>query len=166
MSRADGALSADEVKNCPGWPGEDCLESRKAAVLECVEDIPCNPCEVVCPAGAITVGSPITNLPSIDGAKCTGCGLCIAACPGLAIFVVEKNHGSDQAAVSLPYELLPLPHQGQTVRALDRNGSAIGRAKVLRVQKAKKFDHTHVVTIAVDRKYYNEARGIEVPGNG
>jgi len=65
VSRADGALSVEEVKNCPGWPGEDCLESRKVAVLECVEDIPCNPCEVACPAGAITVGSPITNLPSM-----------------------------------------------------------------------------------------------------
>jgi Fe-S-cluster-containing hydrogenase component 2 len=166
VSRADGALSADEVRACPGWPGEDCLDSGKVAVLECVEDIPCNPCEVICPAGAITVGSPITSLPAIDGAKCTGCGLCIAACPGLAIFVVEKNHDSGRAAVSLPYELLPLPRQGQAVRALDRSGSVLCPATVLRVQQAKRFDRTNVITIAVERKYYNEARGIEVLGNG
>ena len=91
MSREDGALELREVKGCPGWPGEECLERKKVAVLECVEDIPCNPCEVSCPTGAIVVGAPITNLPRIDGEKCTGCGLCVAVCPGLAIFLVERN---------------------------------------------------------------------------
>ncbi len=166
MSRADGALTAEEIRGCPGWPGDGCVESRKVAVLECVEDIPCNPCEIVCPVGAITVGSPITNLPAIDGRKCTGCGLCIAACPGLAIFVLDKNYSAEQATVSLPYELLPLPREGQIVNALDRSGARACRATVVKVQKAKKFDRTRVVTIAVEKPYVNEVRGIEVDGDG
>jgi Fe-S-cluster-containing hydrogenase component 2 len=162
MSRADGALTLYEVRGCPGWPGESAMRGRRVAVLECVEDIPCNPCEVVCPTGAISVGIPITNLPSISGDACTGCGLCVAACPGLAIFLVDERHSAQAGAVSLPYELLPLPREGDTVKALDRAGRFLCSARVLKVQKAKSFDRTNVVTIAVAREHVHEARGIEV----
>jgi formate hydrogenlyase subunit 6/NADH:ubiquinone oxidoreductase subunit I len=162
MSREDGALELGEVKSCPGWPGEECLEKRKVAVLECVEDIPCNPCEVACPTGAIVVGTPITNLPRMDGEKCTGCGLCVAICPGLAIFLVERNRPDGKAAVTLPCEILPLPRAGDEVRALDRKGNFLCRAKVLRVHDAKKYDRTRVVTVSVEKRFCDEARGIEV----
>ncbi len=166
MSRADGALNTKEVQSCPGWPGQDCLDQKRVAVLECVEDIPCNPCEVACPTGAITIGTPITNLPTILGEKCTGCNLCVAICPGLAIFVVEKNYSDEFAAVSLPFELLPLPKEGQIVRALDRAGTFLCQAEVVRVQKAKRFDRTSVVTVCVEREFSDDARSIEVDQNG
>jgi len=166
MSREDGALELREVRACPGWPGEGCLDSRKVAVLECVEDIPCNPCEAVCPTGAIVVGAPITNLPRILGEKCTGCGLCVAVCPGLAIFVVDRNHAEGFAAITLPYELLPLPRAGEEVRALDREGRFLCLAKVLRVHEARKYDRTRVVTVSVARRFCDEARGIEVVSHG
>ncbi len=166
MSRADGALTAEEVMACPGWPGEEWLEKKKVAVLECVEDIPCNPCEVACPTGAITVGSPITNLPRIEADKCTGCNLCVAVCPGLAIFVVQKSFRDGLAAVSLPYELLPLPGEGDEVRALDRAGRFLCTATVVKIQKARKFDKTNVLTVSVERRYFNEVRSIEVAANG
>jgi Fe-S-cluster-containing hydrogenase component 2 len=166
MSRADGALSAQEVMNCPGWPGEEWLERKRVAVLECVEDIPCNPCEVACPTGAIAIGTPITNLPRISGDKCTGCNLCVAVCPGLAIFVVQKNFAEGLASVSLPYELLPLPGEGDEVRALDRAGGFLCMARVVKVQKARKFDRTNVVTVSVERRYFNEVRSLEAHRNG
>jgi Fe-S-cluster-containing hydrogenase component 2 len=166
MSRQDGALGAEEVMGCPGWPGAECLERRKVAVLECVEDIPCNPCEVACPTGAIVVGTPITNLPRIDGEKCTGCSLCVAICPGLAIFVVEKNHAEGLSAVTLPFELLPVPKAGDEVRALDRAGRFLCMAKVIKVHAAKKYDRTRIVTVSVEKRFCNEARGIEAVSNG
>jgi Fe-S-cluster-containing hydrogenase component 2 len=106
MGKSEGVLSFREVTQCPGWPGDEIIEEKRVALLECVEDIPCNPCEFICPKGAITVGSPITNLPVIDGNKCDGCLLCISICPGLVIFVLEKNYTDTLSTVSLPYELL------------------------------------------------------------
>jgi Fe-S-cluster-containing hydrogenase component 2 len=163
MGKADGVLSLEEILGVPGWPGEECIERKRVAVLECIEDIPCNPCEAACPAHAIAIGSPITNLPAIDGDRCTGCNVCVAICPGLACFVVEKNYSPELAAVSLPYELLPLPEAGDTVRALDRGGQYLCAAEVVRVQKARRFDKTNVVTITVAKGFVNEARSIEVP---
>jgi Fe-S-cluster-containing hydrogenase component 2 len=162
MSREDGVLSLEEVKACPGWPGDDAVEQNRVAVLECVEDIPCNPCEIVCPRGAIVIGSPITNLPVMDGSKCDGCYHCIAICPGLAIFVVEKNYTDNLATVSMPYELLPLPNKGDKVKALDRRGEFVCDAKVLRVLKAKRYDKTNIVTIEVNKKYFNDVRSIQL----
>jgi Fe-S-cluster-containing hydrogenase component 2 len=123
---SNGLVSLEEIKKCPGWPDQNYIDTRRDAVLECVEDIPCNPCETVCPQGAITVGDPIINLPVIHAEKCTGCNLCIAVCPGLAIVVVEKNYNDQCAALSLPYEFLPIPEQGRTVKTYDRDGNYIG----------------------------------------
>jgi len=162
VARADGALSLEEIAGCPGWPGEDCIERKRVAVLECVEDIPCNPCEAACPAHAIAIGSPITNLPAIDGERCTGCSVCVAICPGLACFVVEKNHSADLAAVAMPYELLPLPEVGDTVRALDRGGRYLCPGEVVQVQRAKRFDKTAVITVTVEKRFVNHARSMEV----
>jgi Fe-S-cluster-containing hydrogenase component 2 len=162
MSRSDGVLIQEEIRGCPGWPGNDIIEKKKVAVLECVEDIPCNPCETVCPVGAIRVDSPITNLPIIDGDKCTGCNLCIPICPGLAIFVLEKNYSADQSAISIPYELIPIPKRGDIVMALNRKGEKVCDATVIKVLKSKKFDRTNVITVAVDKEYCNEVRQIRV----
>jgi len=162
MSKSEGFLTVEEVKNCPGWPGDEIIESKRVAVLECVEDIPCNPCEVVCPKGAIKVGTPITKLPIIDGSLCDGCLQCISICPGLAIFVVEKNYNDELSAISLPYELLPVPAKGDSVKALDRKGVYLCDAKVVRVLKSAKFDKTVVVTIAVKKKHVNEVRSFQV----
>jgi Fe-S-cluster-containing hydrogenase component 2 len=161
VAQADGVLSPKELKSAPGWPGEEHIERKKVAVLECVQDIPCNPCEAACPAQAIAIGSPITNLPAIDGERCTGCAICVAICPGLACFVIEKNYTDELATVALPYELLPLPAVGNSVRALDRSGRELCPAEVLRVQRSKPFDKTAVVTITVPKRFVHEARSIE-----
>ena len=162
MARSDGILTLDEVKGCPGWPGDEIIEKRRVVIAECVEDIPCNPCEIGCKQGAIKVGTPITNLPVVDGRKCDGCGLCIAICPGLAVFVVEKNYTEKLSAISLPYELLPVPRKGDIVRGLDRGGSYVCDAEVIKVMQSKKFDRTVIVTVTVGKVFVNEVRGIRV----
>jgi Fe-S-cluster-containing hydrogenase component 2 len=163
MARAEGVLTIDEILKSPGWPGEKVIEEKRVAVLECVEDIPCNPCEAICPVGAIVVGSPITNLPVIDGDKCTGCYQCIAICPGLAVFVIEKNHSEHLSSVSMPYEFLPLPKRGDRVRGLNRKGEWVCDAQVESVVTSKKYDKTIVVTVTVEKKFCHVVRSIQCP---
>jgi Fe-S-cluster-containing hydrogenase component 2 len=163
MARVEGVLTVEEIKNFPGWPGDENIEKKRVAVLECVEDIPCNPCEEICPVGAIQVGEPVTNLPVIDGEKCTGCNQCIAICPGLAIFVVEKNHSEHLSSISMPYELLPLPGRGDGVKGLNRSGEVVCDALVESVLTSKKLDKTNIVTVTVEKKFCHEVRSVKSP---
>jgi len=135
-------------------------DNRSVPVIECYECIPCNPCEVACPFGCIQIGTPITNLPIVNFDKCTGCGQCVMACPGLAIFLVEQNYSATKAAVTFPYEFLPLPEKGEKVIALDRNGSKVSEGEVLRVTSIKKGDRTPLIKIAIPKKFANKVRHI------
>jgi Fe-S-cluster-containing hydrogenase component 2/bacterioferritin-associated ferredoxin len=132
----------------------------RVAVVECVQEIPCNPCESACPFGAIAVGDDITSLPALDGDKCTGCGSCVPGCPGLAIFIVDKSRSDGMAEIAFPYEYLPLPTEGDTVTAADRAGQGVCSAKVLEVKRNQNFNGTVVVTIMVPIEFADEARGI------
>ena len=129
-------------------------------IIECNECIPCNPCEVACPFGCIHIGTPITNLPIVESDKCTGCGQCVMACPGLAIFLVERNYSATKAAVTFPYEFLPLPEKGEKVIALDHNGSKVSEGEVLRVISTKKGDRTPLLKIAIPKEFANNVRHI------
>ena len=110
-----GLLTPELLNALPGVPDPQRMEEGPVAVIECAQEIPCNPCCRACPQGAITVAPVITALPSLRGEVCTGCGLCIPKCPGLAIFVVHKNYTESTSLVSFPYEYLPLPAVGDTL---------------------------------------------------
>jgi len=159
--RATGIPSKEELEASPGYPKSDCLARGPIVVIECVQDIPCNPCEGACPSGAIKVGNPITNLPVFDVEKCDGCGTCIPICPGQAIFRVDMTYQTDEATVSFPYEFLPLPKKGDVVQGIDRAGGAVCEAEVLRVQQPKGFDHTAVITVIVPKNMAMEVRSIK-----
>lgn len=116
-----GFLNSAELKEAGRYPSEERLAKGPVAVIECCQNIPCNPCETACRFGAITVGDPITNLPVLDESKCVGCGVCITNCPGLAIFVVDKSKGA--ATVSFPFEYLPLPEKEIPLKPLTEPGS-------------------------------------------
>jgi len=133
---------------------------RPYVAIECPQEIPCNPCETACPSGAIEVGDPIIRLPRFDPDKCTACARCVAACPGLAIFLIDPAFGDGQGTVSMPYEFLPLPAEGQAVRALDRDGRDVGEGRVVRVRNPKAFDATPVVTVAVAKDLLSTVRHI------
>ena len=130
-------------------------------IIECNECIPCNPCEAVCLFGCIQVGTTITNLPLLNLDKCTGCGQCVLACPGLAIFLLDRNYSKDKAAITLPYEFLPLPKKGEKVIALDRNGSKVCEGEVLNVILTKKGDRTALVKIAIPKEHADKVRSIK-----
>ncbi len=130
------------------------------AVIECPQEIPCNPCEAACPRHAITIGEPITNIPALDEGKCTGCGLCVPACSGLAIFVVDSDYSEMEATVAFPYEYLPLPARGDIVQVVDRLGAPVCGAKVLSVICPSRYDHTAVVTVAVPKGMEERVRSM------
>jgi Fe-S-cluster-containing hydrogenase component 2 len=145
--------------NKNGVPTKDLVESRfpdktkllkPKAVIECYEDIPCNPCETSCPFHAITVGPDINQQPKLDVDACTGCGICVTSCPGLAIIVAQTN--GDVATLKIPYEFLPRPIKGETWDAVDRGGTMVGDALIVAVQTAKTQDRTALVTLSIDPK--------------
>ena len=158
----DGILSQEELERL--LPSDDRFRKGPVAIIECIQDIPCDPCVGACPAHAITMREGITDRPHLDADKCTGCGLCLASCPGLAIFLVNVHHSKDKATVSLPYELLPVPQAGDFVAGLDREGKPVCRAKVLRVLSGKKLDHTRIITVEVPRRLAMTVRGIRCKG--
>lgn len=156
-----GLPSWEELKASPGIPCDKRLEEGPVAFIECVQEIPCNPCEEACPYGAIEVGKPITNLPKLKADKCKGCGICIAACPGLAIFKVHKNYSKTTSLVEFPFEYYPLPEKGEEVRCVNRAGEFITKGKVIKVVNLDKFDSTPLITVEIPKQYCLEVRSIQ-----
>ena len=150
-----GYVAETEITRFPGVTHQTGVHP----VIECTQNIPCNPCQDACPKHCIRIGSNITALPSIDESKqCTGCGMCVASCSGQAIFLVNEDCGDGTAEITLPYEFLPLPKTGDKGVALGRNGKPVCEAEVVKVRSAKAFDHTHLLTMKVAKKFAMQAR--------
>jgi Pyruvate/2-oxoacid:ferredoxin oxidoreductase delta subunit len=147
--RRDGVLRADEVAGTA--PNGERLRRGPVVVIECVENIPCDPCVAACPKGAITIDGDINETPRVDYEVCDGCGVCLSACPGLAIFAVDVSGDGEAGTVSLPYEFLPLPSVGEEVVTLDRAGAPVGSGRVRRVLSSKGLDRTPIVTLELPK---------------
>jgi Fe-S-cluster-containing hydrogenase component 2 len=160
--RRDGVLSQKELTSLVALPTRERLEAGPVVVVECIENIPCNPCAYACPRQAITIEGELTDIPKVDFAKCNGCTLCISKCPGLAIFVVNRDFSKTEATVTIPYELLPRPEVGGSVAGLDRAGRDVCRARVVKVLDTKALNRCAVVTVAVPKRYWNTVRSIRV----
>lgn len=132
---------------------------RAVAVVECFEEIPCDPCRTGCPVGAISFAGGISSLPQVSQEICTGCGLCVARCPGQAIFLVGRAQDGSGGSVTVPYEFLPLPQVEEEVELLDRQGQPVGTGRVDKVQAPPSFDGTAVVTLRVPAGDCDRVRG-------
>lgn len=126
-------------------------------VMECYEEIPCNPCSTSCPFHAVHMES-LNACPRCDYDACSGCGSCVSRCPGLACFVINETVGGGKIDITIPYEVLPLPKKGETVEVLGRDGSVVGSGEIVRVLSGEKLDHTNVVTMRVNQNLLYEAR--------
>lgn len=161
MLKNTGIITNEELK--PVLPTQTRLEKGPVAIIECLQDIPCDPCVSACPVKAIQMQSGITDRPQLDFETCTGCGACVPKCPGLAIFIVNMKHSvKGKALLSMSYELLPVPARDQEVDALDRAGKFVCKAKVARVINPPAYDRTAVVTIEVPADRINDIRAIKV----
>lgn len=156
-----GYISREELVACNQIVSDGRYAKGPVAVIECVQEIPCNPCEAACKFGAIAIGEPITTLPLLDEEKCTGCGICVAQCPGLAIFIVNKEYSATEATVGFPYEYTPVPNVGDDCEGVNRKGEVLCKAKVVKVQNPKSYDRTPVVTVAIPKEFADEVRSIK-----
>lgn len=95
------------------------------AIIECPQDIPCNPCEKSCPVGAIVVGEKINQQPDYDPSKCIGCGKCLSACPGRAILLIQYNYSDTTSKITIPFEFCSNIKKGSQVELLDKNGAHV-----------------------------------------
>ncbi len=156
MLAKDGIPSADDLHGVVPSLGR--LERGPVAVIECFQEIPCNPCADACPRGAITMPGNISAQPNFDESKCNGCGICVTRCPGLAIFIVDFSYSDTEAMIKIPYEFSPLPQKGEEVEAIDRAGRTAGLACVFRVQQQS--NRTTVLWLAVPKNIALNVRNI------
>lgn len=141
-----GFVAEEEITRYPG------VKKIKGIhpVMECTQNIPCNPCQDACPKKCIKIGENITSLPVVDEtAECVGCGMCVASCSGQAIFLVNEDYEEGYATVTMPYEFLPLPQKGDKGVAYNRAGEEVCEAEVVEVRTAPVFDKTNLLTIKV-----------------
>ena len=158
--KTTGILLGKELLSCPGVPTKKRMNQGPVAIIECVQEIPCDPCVDACRQGAIRIGEDITQLPQLMEDKCTGCGTCIAGCPGQAIFVVDLNYSKQKALIMIPYEFLPLPKLDSKVKALNREGKIVGEVKVVKVMNSRRNDRTPVISLLVPKELAMEVRNI------
>ena len=143
-------------------PNKERLANGPVVIIECFQEIPCDPCAIPCKLGAIKPFKDINDLPQVDFDKCTGCGVCISSCPGLAIFVIDENYSGEKSLIKLPHEMLPLPKKGEEVYALDRDGSVLGKAKVVKVLKVE--NKTNIISLEVPKSTVMKVRSVKVEG--
>ncbi len=127
---------------------------KPKAILECYEEIPCNPCSTSCPFDAIHIGENINKKPELDVDKCVGCGICITSCPGLAITVVSIK--GEKAIFKIPYEMSPKPIKGDIVSGINRHGEVICDVEIVRVDGHQRHDRTVILDVAVPLIYLHD----------
>ncbi len=163
---ASGYITLDDLRKVGNIPPNKILEERPVPIIEDIEEIPCTPCRDVCPTGAIIMPS-MNDPPKVMWEACTGCTLCVQACPGLAITLVNISFSrkvlkrNDIALVSIPYEMIPVPERGDRVRVYDRGHNYLCDSEVYSVIKSIKFG-TIVVNVLVPKQYALQAKHLEV----
>jgi len=171
-------LLGNEVKIDPEWSQKaEILKSKPGKIYEslniqlsdsfqpiirCDEEIPCNPCTSVCPVNAIQLEEKlgtIMDIPRYLGG-CTGCGLCVLICPGLAITLAKKIDDSF-AEVILPHEYLPEFKVGDTIPVTNQTGKYLEDAKVVKIRYIKKYK-THLIHVKSSLQNGSKICGIRV----
>jgi len=130
------------------------------AVVDCREEIPCNPCEQACRKGAIVVGDDICEPPRFEPDLCDGCGRCVSLCPGMAVFLLDRSAGAGKARITVPYEMQDELEKGDEAWAMDGEGKPLGKGKIMKTAKMGRGDRTVLVTIEVPEEWALKVRGV------
>ena len=151
------------LKSRPGKIYEMKYPNRKDGVypiLNCVQEIPCNPCSTICPKNAIVIEGNLMNLPKFTG-ECIGCEMCVAICPGLAITLVDWRKG--EPVVTIPFEFEDnVVKVGDIVDVTDRLGNVLGRGLVVKSRKVKRFGNTRLLKLKVSPDIAEKVSGIRI----
>lgn len=145
------------------FPDRAVLKKPKA-IIECYEEIPCNPCSTSCPFDAIHIGEDINTKPVVNFDKCTGCGICVFNCPGLAIVVASDV--KERTQFKIAYELNPKPKVNEVWHGVNRDGEVICDALIEKVMLTDKNDKTALVTVSVEQQYLYDFVTIRGKSNG
>jgi Fe-S-cluster-containing hydrogenase component 2 len=160
MPNSEDLLAVDE-KVLNHLPAEERRRKGPYAMIECFQNIPCNPCTKACHFGAILPMKDINELPQVDYDRCTGCGLCAAHCSGLAIFIINEAFSETQTEILMPFEYFPRPRKGDVVDGVNRDGKIVTKAVV---QEIRQFpDKTTLLGVVVDDRFAQVVRGIRLP---
>jgi ferredoxin len=154
-------LSEEERSRLEAW--ERAWEKAAAgtvAVVDCREEIPCNPCEEACRRGAIVVGEDICAPPRYDPDSCDGCGRCVALCPGMAVFLLDRSGGDGKAHITVAYEMREDMKVGAEAWAMDGEGKPLGRGKIIRATNMGGKGGTALVTLEVPEVWALKVRGV------
>ncbi len=144
------------------FPSEERLNKGPVAIIECFQNIPCNPCYTACRTNAIKPFKDINDLPTIDHQQCTGCSLCVSKCPGLSIMILDMTFSDNEALIKIPYEFSPLPEEQEIVKGLDRGGNYVCDVRVEKVLNTKALDRTPIISIAVKKEFAKIIRNIRM----
>ena len=160
MLKNTGVPTLEDIEKIT--PAAQRRKKGAVAVIECFQNIPCNPCNTSCTTGAIQAFNNINDLPIINEDKCTGCALCVGACPGLAIFVIDETYSENEALIKIPYEYLPIPVTNSIVDVTNRLGEVVGKGRIVQVTNSKKNDKTLILGISVPKELSMVVRGIKL----
>lgn len=123
--------------------------------IYCQQEIPCDPCAASCSKKAI-VKRTLTSLPEFNSENCIGCLLCVANCPGQALFYLNQ----ELEELIFPFEFSQRPDIGEGVNLVDEHGKTLGLGIVRKLIDKIAFNKTTLIVVAGKLEDLERTRGI------
>lgn len=123
--------------------------------IYCNQEIPCNPCVDLCSKKAI-ICDKLTSIPQFKQENCVGCLMCVAGCPGQALYYLDELNSS----ITFPYEFCERPEIGDNVKLVDEMGEEIGFGIINNYLNKEAYNKTTLVVVNGDIDNLKKTRGI------
>lgn len=121
----------------------------------CQQEIPCDPCAASCGKKAI-IKRNLTALPEFKEENCIGCLLCVANCPGQALFYLNE----ELKELIFPFEFCVRPEIGEKIDLVDEYGNILGLGEVKDFIDQKAFNKTSLIVVKGSIEDLDRTRGI------
>lgn len=121
----------------------------------CQQEIPCDPCAASCGKKAI-IKRTLNALPEFKEENCIGCLLCVANCPGQALFYLNE----ELKELIFPFEFCARPEIGEKIDLVDEYGNILGLGEVKDFIDKKAFNRTSLIVVKGSMEDLDRTRGI------